>query len=614
MPHRVHVEHCACPDSGRRNLLEGAQQAPKFEPGICAGCGQAIVVQRWCLSVVEHWARAIAQMGFLVVAPSGWPEDHPGSIYVNAAREALFSLSARCEGCFGVGVIDDWKGDWRTCPYCEGVGRIPTTRLEALQAAHHRWFHQWPQFYRHSLLYGISDTGERNAYPCYDGPTISCLEDRAKQVVYGPVPYARIDFTDEQAWTFLPARVARRRANTMQIVFHATTWGALRRGLHPEELYLVQDADAIAFGDALPSDAEAFSGPDFFCDGFPIPQELAGDWFPAPNTHAFEGVPLVELDFREAYGEGDVPAVVAHLERHGFSVIRDDCLVSAAHMPDTITDARVVALRLGPHPEWPAWIVFHAPHVSTHVPQEVRKTILLNDGDLRQELDRLTDHRADWPLIPPGHTPAVVVPGFSRLVVDVERFLDDDHEPMARVGMGAIYTRTSDGRPLRARPSPQQRDELLDRYYHPHHRQLTAVVQAALDAHDRALILDLHTFPDVPLPCDLDQKPGRPDICIGTDEFHAPTELRDRIIEELTGADLTVAIDRPYSGTIVPKHILRSDQRVASIMIEVNRRLYLRSDGATPKPILQHVGRKIRDCVRRAVVEWGCAVQRSRVT
>jgi N-formylglutamate deformylase len=292
------------------------------------------------------------------------------------------------------------------------------------------------------------------------------------------------------------------------------------------------------------------------------------------------------------------------LERHGFSVIRDEYLVSAAHLSDRVTDPRHVAPDLGPHPEWPAWVVFHAPHTSTRIPPEDRDGILLDDDALGQELVKLTDHHADLLLIPEGLIRAAVTPNVSRLVVDVERFLDDDREPMAHVGMGAIYTRTSDGRPLRAAPTPEQRRRLLDAYYHPHHARLSAAVQAALDAHGHALILDLHTFPDVPLPCDVDQTPGRPDICIGTDAFHTPRELRDAVVEQLTGAGFSVVVDRPYSGAIVPQNHAHRDQRVGSIMIEVNRRLYLQPDGATTRPVFGSLGAEIRDRVRHAIVEW----------
>lgn len=53
--------------------------------------------------------------------------------------------------------------------------------------------------------------------------------------------------------------------------------------------------------------------------------------------------------------------------------------------------------------------------------------------------------------------------GVSRLVVDPERFTDDAQEPMAAVGQGAVYTRTSDGSALRELLDGE-RDALLGTY------------------------------------------------------------------------------------------------------------------------------------------------------
>jgi hypothetical protein len=55
---------------------------------------------------------------------------------------------------------------------------------------------------------------------------------------------------------------------------------------------------------------------------------------------------------------------------------------------------------------------------------------------------------------------------------------------------------------------------------------------------------------------------------------------------------------------MVPLRHLGRDSRVASVMIEVNRRLYLQRDGVTPRPILESLGKEIRDRVRRGIVEW----------
>src|SRR6185436_3514585 len=72
-----------------------------------------------------------------------------------------------------------------------------------------------------------------------------------------------------------------------------------------------------------------------------------------------------------------------------------------------------------------------------------------------------------------------------------------------------------------------------------------------------------------------DQRRDRPDICIGTDDFHTPaalSSLAGRLCEQ---AGWTVAVNRPFAGALVPMAYYRTDARVQALMIEVNRRLYL---------------------------------------
>ena len=88
--------------------------------------------------------------------------------------------------------------------------------------------------------------------------------------------------------------------------------------------------------------------------------------------------------------------------------------------------------------------------------------------------------------------PAAVFP-VSRLVVDPERFEDDGAEPMAARGMGVIYERTSSGDVLRRPPAQEERATLLERFYHPHHQRLTALVDAALRADGHCLVVDGHS-------------------------------------------------------------------------------------------------------------------------
>ena len=91
--------------------------------------------------------------------------------------------------------------------------------------------------------------------------------------------------------------------------------------------------------------------------------------------------------------------------------------------------------------------------------------------------------------------------------------------------MGLTCTKGSLRQPLRNPPTQSKRQELLERYYIPHHQKLTEAVQESLLATDRCLIIVGHSFPALPLLYELNQRAFRPDFCIGTDDFHTLEEL-----------------------------------------------------------------------------------------
>ena len=217
-------------------------------------------------------------------------------------------------------------------------------------------------------------------------------------------------------------------------------------------------------------------------------------------------------------------------------------------------------------------MILHIPHSSRAIPDNLRDQIVLSDEDLSTELTLMTDAFTDE-LFSLPETAIVLFP-ISRLLVDVERFLDDVEEPMSKVGMCVIYTRTAYGNTLRRPLESYEIRNLLLEYYELHHRKMLAEVNNELEKYGKALIVDCHSFPSHPLPCDADQSIPRPEFCIGTDSFHTPNELIQITGRTIKGSGYTVGIDRPYSGCLVPMSFYKKDQRVASIMIEVNRRLY----------------------------------------
>lgn len=219
--------------------------------------------------------------------------------------------------------------------------------------------------------------------------------------------------------------------------------------------------------------------------------------------------------------------------------------------------------------------VIHIPHASMEIPDHIRSAFLTSDGDLLRELQRMTDRYTDELFVLPDSYAVTVRFPVSRLVVDPERFEEDSQEPMAKVGMGMIYTHTSEGRILRLKPTEKERDGLLGWYYKHHHDCLTWSVARILEKQGSCLIIDAHSFSSKPLPHEPDQNPDRPDICIGTDPFHTPKYLAEAAAKAFQDRDFSVAIDRPFQGALVPMRYYQKERRVSSVMIEVRRDLYM---------------------------------------
>lgn len=212
-------------------------------------------------------------------------------------------------------------------------------------------------------------------------------------------------------------------------------------------------------------------------------------------------------------------------------------------------------------------MILHIPHSSTVIPDDV-----IFDKDITEDLKRMTDWRTDE-LFSYSSMETIIFP-YSRLFCDVERFARN--ESMEQYGHGICYTKDSFGNQLRS-ISISERMEILENYYWPHHRKLLKACNHALTLFDQVVIVDCHSFSDEPLPHEID-KTERPDFCIGVDEYHTPDQLIDIVGGKLATYGYSVKINSPFSGTIVPIDHYRKTHQLKSIMIEVNRKLYMNSE------------------------------------
>ena len=245
-------------------------------------------------------------------------------------------------------------------------------------------------------------------------------------------------------------------------------------------------------------------------------------------------------------------------------------------------------------------LVVHVPHSSTWLPETERSDLLLDDAALDTELRNITDWYTDRfaldALAGAGVPAAVFANRASRLLIDPERFTGAE-EPMLAVGMGPVYQSTSHRQPLRS-SDPERDQRLMDRWFHPYAVAFTDLIDQTLEAHGRAVIVDLHSFPSKPLPYELDQGARRPIICVGTDPFHTPPALLHEATGVFEDAGWDIEEDTPFAGTYVPLKHLGRTREVTSMMIEIRRDLYQIEPGGPVHDgygdVVEHLARLFR--------------------
>jgi len=216
-------------------------------------------------------------------------------------------------------------------------------------------------------------------------------------------------------------------------------------------------------------------------------------------------------------------------------------------------------------------LILHIPHSSTVIP--LNSGYLISDQALEQEMLKLTDWYTDDLFF--SEDDRIIKAGFSRIFCDPERFTDDAQEIMSQFGMGVLYVMTDEGEPIREIDA-LLREKILNTYYWTHHKLFSEAVNEQLTQFGKALIIDCHSYPSTPLKRDLNKEAIRPDFNIGTDPFHTPKELIDISVEFFKDRGFSLGIDWPYKGSIVPLEYYGKNKNVQSIMLEINRKLYLK--------------------------------------
>lgn len=148
----------------------------------------------------------------------------------------------------------------------------------------------------------------------------------------------------------------------------------------------------------------------------------------------------------------------------------------------------------------------------------------------------------------------------SRFYCDVERLMND---PMEKIGQGIIY-KEFEG--FKRDVSSSLHDKLMYDY-HLHRQRLSYNITS-----DKVLLIDCHSFPS-----DLSDV----DICIGfNSDWSMDIDVVNYLVDAFKAHGYTIGINAPYSNSITPP----SEFEYVSVMIEVNKRVYLDEDSLLIKP------------------------------
>jgi N-formylglutamate deformylase len=238
--------------------------------------------------------------------------------------------------------------------------------------------------------------------------------------------------------------------------------------------------------------------------------------------------------------------------------------------------------------------IIHIPHSSKEIPLNIREQFILNDKYLNLELIKMTDYKTDEIFNIAGCS--IISSEISRLVVDVERFPNDENEPMSKKGMGVIYYKTHDQKKLRRQLANNEKSELLSKYYFPHHNKLNESVRAKLEKYGKVLIIDCHSFSSLKLSYEMGNDDIRPDICIGSDSFHTSSDILEFTVKTFKDEGFSVKENYPFEGTLVPSDFYLKDKRVTSIMIELNRGLYMNEKSGRVNNEYERIKKIVQNC------------------
>lgn len=238
--------------------------------------------------------------------------------------------------------------------------------------------------------------------------------------------------------------------------------------------------------------------------------------------------------------------------------------------------------------------LIHLPHCGTEIPEEFIGDYLLSKDELTKNIYQYCDLYTDEIFDNLFQKFDGIKSSYSRLFFDPERFGNDKQESMqVKYKLGWFYENAIlSKKPLRT----IEHKNIIRKYFDNHHQELNKKTAQKLAVYDKCTVIDCHSFSNERY-WFLDSEIYLPDICIGYEEKHVDIELVNIIKDEFQGYD--IGINVPYSGSLVPTNYWRKDFRVKSVMLEINKKLYLESDNISKNKHFYTIKQKMENILKK---------------
>jgi N-formylglutamate amidohydrolase len=232
--------------------------------------------------------------------------------------------------------------------------------------------------------------------------------------------------------------------------------------------------------------------------------------------------------------------------------------------------------------------LIHLPHCGTKIPAKYLDDYLLSKDELNYNIFQYADLYTDELFTSLYDKYDGVKSPYSRLFIDPERFGDDKLETMyQKFKLGWFYENSIlDKKPLRGVENKSK----IRKYFDEHHAKLNQLTQDKIDKYDKCTVIDCHSFSNERYWFH-DKNLHLPDICIGFEDNHVDDKLVEKIKDIFDGYDIGINI--PYAGSLVPTNYWGKDFRVKSVMIEINKKLYLEDDNITKSSNFENIKAKL---------------------